>query len=114
MEAASTSETSVNTYQTTWHCNLEDTHLHLLPQFSSNNFGTSNEDSTDTVNTNTSTVNKSDATLNKLTVEATESDDHVQYFISWSSGSSGHIKDTVVCACITIGSLWELKNEYGE
>jgi hypothetical protein len=28
MEAASTSETSVNFYQTTWHYNPEDSHLH--------------------------------------------------------------------------------------
>jgi hypothetical protein len=29
MEAASTSETSVNFYQTTWHNNPEDSHLHI-------------------------------------------------------------------------------------
>jgi hypothetical protein len=28
MDAASTSETSVNFYQTTWRNNLEDSHLH--------------------------------------------------------------------------------------
>jgi hypothetical protein len=29
LEAASTSEMSVNFYQTTWHNNPEDSHLHL-------------------------------------------------------------------------------------
>jgi hypothetical protein len=39
MEAASTSETSVNFYQTTWRNNPEDSHLHTHHQENLTNIG---------------------------------------------------------------------------
>jgi hypothetical protein len=39
MEAASTSETSVNLYQTTQHCNPEASHLYIFDQFHEHGMG---------------------------------------------------------------------------